>query len=171
MKIKLPEIAFPLKDDLIRSRDAYQKEKMKAYVDQRISAEHSLLKVDDRVLVRQPKLSKLTPPFSVNPYTIITIKGNQITAKHGRHWITRNSSYFKLVPDRKADPEGNSSDDDDDDGGEVETKQMVPSSTESTTEIAQPGRQQLIADTKQPTTTHRRYPQRNRRPIRFFMDS
>ena len=124
MKIKLPEIAFPLKDDLIRGRDASQKEKMKAYADQRANAEHSLLKVGDRVLVRQPKLSKLS-----------------------------------------------SDDDDDDDDDEMETKQLVPSSTENTTDIAQPGRQQLLADTTQPTTTHRRYPQRNRRPTRFFMDS
>ncbi len=35
-------------------------------------------------------------PYRMQPYEVIAVKGTMITASHGQHVITRNSSHFKL---------------------------------------------------------------------------
>ena len=100
MKVKLPEKSSSTQcdDELLRERDKRSKHKMKTYADSINNAKKTNLTEGDTVLVRQPKINKQTSKFDPKPYCIIQKKGSMITAKRDDHKITRNSSYFKLVP-------------------------------------------------------------------------
>ena len=80
-----------------RENDAYQKAKIKSYVDTKRRAKPATFKVGDTVLVKQHKTNKFSTPFDSQPYTITKINGSMITAKRGDKSTTRNSSFFKLI--------------------------------------------------------------------------
>ena len=71
---------------------------MKTYADRRNHAATRLIKVEDRVLVKQDTINKLSTYFNNKPYTVIAVKGTMITAKRNTHQITRNSSGMKTIP-------------------------------------------------------------------------
>ena len=75
---------------------------MKNYADQNRNVKIANFSIDDTVLVKQPKVNKLTPPFNPDPHTIVSIKGSMITARSSitQRTITRNSSFFKRIPSR-----------------------------------------------------------------------
>ena len=79
--------------------DNKAKQKMAAYADDRRNTKPLGLLPGSQVLVKQKKVTKLTPPFSPHPYQVVERKGSMITARRGDHEITRNSTYFKPVQD------------------------------------------------------------------------
>ena len=83
------------------------KMKRKKYTHKNRNVKAPNFQVSDTVLVKQPKINKLTPPFNTDCHSIIAIKGSMITAKSyntGRD-ITRNSSFFKKIPDNREQSE------------------------------------------------------------------
>ncbi|GFR84457.1 polyprotein [Elysia marginata] len=101
MKTSLPEI-ISLHQGCksaknIADNDYSAKEKQKAYSDDRRNAVQHKIQMGDKVLVRQPKLNKLTPPYNPVPYIVTDVKGSMITAANAGHTITRNSSFFKII--------------------------------------------------------------------------
>ena len=80
----------------INSADHDAKVKRKAYADNRRVAKEPGFKIGDQVLVRQRKVSKLTPRCKPKPYRITAINGTMITARRPNHVITRNCSHFKI---------------------------------------------------------------------------
>ena len=77
--------------------DNKAKVKMAMYADSRRHTQASSLKPGDQVLVRQKKITKLTPPFLPNPYEVVEKKGSMVTARRGDHEVVRNSCHFKPV--------------------------------------------------------------------------
>ena len=70
----------------------------KVYADKRRKTAPSSFRPGDIVLVRQSKKDKLTSPFDPLPYRIVAVKGSMITAERDGKTVTRNSSFFKLMP-------------------------------------------------------------------------
>ena len=167
VKIKLPEVSKPCPSDApVRQKDASQKEKMKEYADKRSHAKPTTFKIGDQVLVRQPKTSKLTPPYSPKPYAIIRMKGSQITARNqNHHWITRNSSHFKLIPQIPQAPHQPDDNDDEDDDDDKDMPATMNTQKPRPTPAEQPEQPPPAVVPQQ-----RRYPQRIRRPTQFFID-
>ena len=101
-RTKLPQIKPTYDDTEIRERDRLSKAKSKGYADRNRNVKISNFELNDTVLVKQKKLNKLTPPFNPAPYTIIDMKGSMITARSNntQSTITRNSSFFKKIPNR-----------------------------------------------------------------------
>ena len=89
---------IPLHDDSVRARDSQQKEKMKVYADaRRQTALYQPLHEGDDVLVSQKQPNKATSRFNTSPYKVVNVKGSMVTARHGDHEITRNTSFFKKL--------------------------------------------------------------------------
>ena len=71
VKIMLPALPQSKNDDqLMRSADTKSKEKMKPYADNRNHAKSCTYAKGDTVLVKQPRLNKLTPAYNPKPYRI-----------------------------------------------------------------------------------------------------
>ena len=108
MNIGLPSIPFsdtkPCRSK-ISQNDAASKGKMKAYADKRRHTYPSSLKEGDNVLIKQPKLNKLTPLYNPEPYTVVQKNGSMVTAERNGHFITRNSSHFRPVNAKIEDEE------------------------------------------------------------------
>ena len=72
---------------------------MKMYSDQRTHAPKTSVEIGDVVLVRQPKINKISTPYNPHPLVVADKKGSMITAKReGEPSITRNSSMFHHLP-------------------------------------------------------------------------
>ena len=88
-----------------RHQEAKEKEQKrstynKSYADLHRGARESLIIVGDTVLVQQVKKHKLMPKFKTTPYKVIPRKGTTVVAENKEeHWITRNVSHFKRIPD------------------------------------------------------------------------
>ena len=108
INIGLPSIPFsdtkPCRSKIYQN-DAASKGKMKAYADKRRHTYPSLLKEGDNVLIKQPKLNKLTPLYNPEPYTVVQKNGSMVTAERNGHFITRNSSHFRPVNAKIEDEE------------------------------------------------------------------
>ena len=100
MNMGLPDIPNS-KPTPISSRvsmnDAVSKSKMKEYADKRRHTAPSPLIPGDHVLVKQPKINKLTPLYKSDPYTVVKKHGSMVTAERDGHSVTRNSSYFRPI--------------------------------------------------------------------------
>ena len=85
-------------DDEIRNKDKAAKEKMKEYAYSKSNKECNI-KVGDSVLVKQPRLNKLTTPFNPIRHTVMEKRGSMITAVSDatNKLITRNYSFFKKI--------------------------------------------------------------------------
>ena len=86
--------------ELLRKKDDRMKSYMKQLADQRNHAAESKFRIGDKVLVKQEKTDKTSPPFCPEPYRVAAKNGTMITADNGAHRITRNSSFFKAIPDQ-----------------------------------------------------------------------
>ena len=58
--------------------------------------------IGERVLIKQEK-TKTKPPWNPDPYTIVKVKGSQITATRGKEKKVRNLKKFKLLKERPAE--------------------------------------------------------------------
>lgn len=100
MNIGFPEIprSEPISIPVRMSQnDTVSKFKMKEYADQRRHTAPSTLTPGDKVLVKQRRLDKLTPPYSPDTYTVVEKRGSMVVADRNGHTITRNSSQFRPV--------------------------------------------------------------------------
>ena len=68
--MKLPALSRPNASDLTRDADDIAKARMKLYANNRYHAKPCTFAKGDVVLVRQPKLNKLTPTYNLEPYRI-----------------------------------------------------------------------------------------------------
>ena len=82
-----------------REREIKQKEKQKYYKDKKSNVRHHNLNVGDTVLLSQRK-TKVTPPYDPEPFTVIELKGHQITARRGEKTITRDAQKWKKFTPR-----------------------------------------------------------------------
>jgi len=64
-------------------RDTEQKSNIKAYADSKLGTKSSGIKLEDTVLVRQPKKNKLSTPYSPEPLVVEEKKGSMVTASDG----------------------------------------------------------------------------------------
>ncbi|GFR78254.1 transposon Ty3-G Gag-Pol polyprotein [Elysia marginata] len=99
MKTSLPEIIGLHQGSTSAKKiaDNDYSAKEKHYSNYRRNAVQHKIQMGDKVLVRQPKLNKLTPPYNPNPYIVTDVKGSMITAANAGHTITRNISFFKIL--------------------------------------------------------------------------
>ena len=77
-------------------RDAEQKMKMKAYEDQKLGVREGKIKLEDTVLIKQPKRNKLSPPFSAIPLVVEEKNGSMVTASDGNKTVTGTYSCSKM---------------------------------------------------------------------------
>ena len=98
-RTKLPELLHQsTHPDHVRARDTEAKATMKKHADQR--ALTSKLHAGDVVLVKQPKLNKISSRYNPKPMVIKDRKGSMVKARHPQGpSITRNSSHFQNIPD------------------------------------------------------------------------
>ena len=97
VKTTLPEITVPTLDEKLRKVDEHNKSQMKRNSENRNTKE-SRIDIGDTVLVRQRKRNKFTTPYDPSPLVVIQRKGCMITAENASKRITRNVSFFKLIP-------------------------------------------------------------------------
>ena len=63
-----------------------------------IEQKNCQIHIGDLVLVKQPKLNKLTPPFDLDPYFVKCVKGSMVIAERSNKRVTRNKEHFILLP-------------------------------------------------------------------------
>ena len=79
----------------LEAHDKVMKDKMKKYFDNRYQPKNR--QIGDRVLVKQPRLNKLTPPFDPDHYFDKCVKGSMVTAERRNKSITRKKEHFILL--------------------------------------------------------------------------
>jgi hypothetical protein len=88
-----------------RETDSIKKCQYEVYADRRNRARPRQIVVGDRVLVhRNQRDNKLTSLFDNRPYIVSQVRGTMITARRQGHTITRNISFYKLLPPTVATP-------------------------------------------------------------------
>ena len=100
-RTKMPDAeSFTHPDDRnVRKRDAEAKDIMKRYADKRLHAEANPIDTGDTVLVKQPRLNKLSTPFNPTPLVVTERKGTMVTAQRSDgSQVTRNVSMFRSIP-------------------------------------------------------------------------
>ena len=73
------------------------KEIAKEKADKKSYVKSSNLQVGDRVLCRQQRKDKITPPFNPKPYVVTTIKSSQVIAENDTRVIKRHITHFKKL--------------------------------------------------------------------------
>ena len=69
------------------------------YADKKLNTKPSLMKPGDLVLVKQPKVNKLTAPYKPEKLVVVARDKSWILAKSpSGHTVERNISFFKLLP-------------------------------------------------------------------------
>ena len=79
--------------------DKSAKANAKQYADRRNKAKERDFQIGDKVLVKSEKGNKFTTPYEPEPHTIQANKGSMLTAASKGKVVTRNSSFFKKLPD------------------------------------------------------------------------
>ena len=97
---KLPQIkSLDPVAEIIRRKDSSQKQKIKAYADNKSYVTPCTIRPGESVLVKKSyTASKSDLPYNSTPMTVVSKKGSMITAQgDGQPQITRNSSFFKKL--------------------------------------------------------------------------
>ena len=97
---KLPERVVSQEEkchDAIRERDEGKKIIMKTYADEHRHTQKSLIKIGDRVLLKQNRGDTLTPAHDPRSYAVVGIKRSMITVKRGKEINSGNSSNCKVL--------------------------------------------------------------------------
>ena len=87
-------------DEEVRENDKNAKQRMKENADRRSRAQERIVEIGDLVLVRQKRKNKFSTKFDPKPYRVVRVKGTMITACRDGHYVTRNISFYKKLPDR-----------------------------------------------------------------------
>ena len=103
-RTKFPEIPNKLDHESAASTQAKVNDKSakanaKQYADRRNKAKERDFQIGDKVLVKSEKGNKFTTPYEPEPHTIQAKKGSMFTAASKGKVVTRNSSFFKKLPD------------------------------------------------------------------------
>ena len=109
---RIPERTIPVNDDQLHESDRQSKEKMKRHAETRAKFKYINLKVGDNVLVKQKRRNKSDTFYDPDPYVVIRMKGNMVTANRNDHEITRNISFFKRINSYVLERHEESDDDD-----------------------------------------------------------
>ena len=98
-------------DQQVRENDKKGKRNMKINADRLANTKEHTIKVGDTVLVRQRKKNKWSTRFDPKPYCVTQVNGTMITATRPGHYITRNSSFYKKVPQQELQQRSETEDD------------------------------------------------------------
>ena len=159
INIKLPVYRKPRRrsNNQMAKSDREAKNKMKQYADGHRNAKTSNTKIGDTVLIKNTVKGKMETPFKPVPYEIINKKGSMLTARRGEHKVTRNSSFFKVIPRLPVNHNERRYLDDDDEEFEINVDPATNSPP--------------MPDVNSPAPAARhRYPRRDHRPPLRFGD-
>ncbi len=81
---------------------------MKNYADSKQYVRPDNLNIGDSALVQKDPSYKKGVPYNETPFVVTSKKGSMVTVSDGSQNITRNSSFFKQIPDNivvSADPD------------------------------------------------------------------
>ena len=98
---KIPRVNHKIDKEVhkkLEAHDKIMKNKIKKYFDNRYRTKNRQIHIRDRVLVKQPRLNKLTPPFDSDPHFVKCVKGSLVTAERRNKSTTRNKENFILLP-------------------------------------------------------------------------
>eukprot|EP00795_Rhopilema_esculentum_P007362 gene7362-13097_t len=114
---KLPMLPRKLKN-INRHREARENDQLRKgnamnYANKRRNTKECDIKVGDLVICVQKKTNKFSSRFNVQPYKVVRVHGSKVVARHGDHFISRNSSFFKKVQQRLDGNIAAAADDDD----------------------------------------------------------
>ncbi|XP_012940972.1 uncharacterized protein K02A2.6-like [Aplysia californica] len=138
IRVKLPQIDSlmipPTTDNDIHQHDTNKKGAAKRYADDRRHAQNSDIQVGDTVLARQPYKNKLSSFYDHDPYQVTSKKGPMVTASRNGKNMTRNTSFFKRVPDTlKSSNPTNSTEEEEEDEDNKASNETADSQNPTTT--------------------------------------
>ena len=81
--------------------DKIAKERQKEYYDKRKRVTNVKINVGDKVYRRELAPTGLRPPWEPRPYTVVKIRGKEITAERDGRRSTRDKQDWKLWKERK----------------------------------------------------------------------
>lgn len=81
----------------VKVNDGRAKATMKLNSDSKSYVKESSIAVGDRVLIKQQKLNKTTPPYNPQPYQVTARNGSQIVARHHNHVVERHANHCKKL--------------------------------------------------------------------------
>jgi len=96
---RLPTFRAQAEDNTLRSKDKESKQKQKRYKDSKPYVRPHSISLGDRVLLKNQGHTKL--PYDPHPFTVVKIRGHQITATRNGQKRTRNAKKFKHIPYNK----------------------------------------------------------------------
>ena len=102
IRTKLPAVFKPSQDEKLiraRKRDQQTRSDRSHRRDTKRGAKELNYKPGDKVLISQKK-STIAPPFDPNPFKVVKVIGNQVTAQRGNMVRIRNKAKFKLLKER-----------------------------------------------------------------------
>jgi hypothetical protein len=85
----------------LQQHDGDYKRRIQGAADKRRRVQEHRLQVGDKVFRRKEckLLNKTEPLYEEEIYIVTEVNGSAITARNSRHTVTRNSSFFRKVPD------------------------------------------------------------------------
>ena len=96
IRTTLPALMPSEKDKELAEKDFQAKQKMKNVHDKK--TREQVIEVGENVLLKKERQVKMDPHYEVEPYKVVSVKGNMITAENDHRKITRNISHFKVIP-------------------------------------------------------------------------
>jgi hypothetical protein len=109
-KTLLPQLsAPPAENDAARLYNDNAMNRAKQYADNKRHTKEASIRINDTVLVRQRKTNKLSSFYNPQPLIVTAVKGSMVTAQRRGKSITRNSSFFKVIPAPELTPQDNPS--------------------------------------------------------------
>jgi len=98
-KTRLPskKIGENVYHEQVKANDAQAKSAMKLNSDRKSYVKESSIAVGDRVLIKQQKENKTTPPYKPQPYTVTSRNGSQVVAKYANHVVHRHTNHCKKL--------------------------------------------------------------------------
>ena len=84
-------------DDKIRNKDTVKKEKIRKYADDKRYVKKFPVQIGDEVLLKNAKKSVTQSYYEKDPFIVIDVKGNMITAQRNEQKVTRNATHFKKI--------------------------------------------------------------------------
>ena len=105
IRTKLPVLIDPPKDAThlaAQDNDRAAKAKHKEYGDKHRRAQHKVVMVGDRVLIKQKKTTT-KQPWDPDPYTVTEVRDTQVTAQRRSKVRIRNVEKWKVLKERPAE--------------------------------------------------------------------
>ena len=173
MKTKLPEIDVNQSQNMdVVNRDWLAKQKMKRNADSKQYVRPDTLDIGDLVLLKKDPSYKKQVPYNENPFTITDKKGSMVTTTDGSRTVTRNSSYYKALPNDLVVSHDLGEEMDSDMNNDFDSvMEPVVMDTPLQTPCKSPVRlSKPLTQTRTPHRDEPRRPKRNRRPPLKFKD-